>query len=154
MSAAGPLGSPITTASLAVVVLVSVALFAVAWIVHALHARCRRLDLEIRACREREARREEYCGIFGHHLDPACICTRCLTSRHDYALPETRREPIRCELINPRADPGALYLDSNFQPDPDYGKTQTVFRVERTYRCSRCAHETVTVAEEAVDDEV
>lgn len=138
-------------------VLVSVALAlagcAAAYSVHVLRARCRRKNQELRELRNREWQRAGYCGTFGHHLDPSCLCTRCLTAQHDYTVIATHKGAIGCELVNPRADPGALYLDSNFQPDPDYGVTQTIYRVERTFRCGRCGHERQTVEEEKVIDE-
>lgn len=69
---------------------------------------------------------------------------------HDDRVVDTQREVLRSELVNPDADPGALYLDSNFQPDPDYGRTQTVYLVRETVRCGRCGLER-TAAREIVE---
>ena len=101
----------------------------------------------------REAERARFCAAYGHHIDEMCRCTRCLTEQHAYELIDTQRSCRGSELVNPNADPGALYLSADFQPDADYGKTQTVYRVERTYRCARCAKVQQTVDEEKVPDE-
>jgi hypothetical protein len=124
-----------------------------AFYIRVLRARCRAQELALRELRDRESRRDVYCRALGHHLDELCRCTRCLGEQHDYAVLATERGEVGRELVNPRADPGALHLDSNFQPDPDYGRTQTLFRVERTLRCARCGHTTQTVETEAVVDD-
>ena len=107
------------------------------WLI-VVRARARRLGAELAALRAREAARVASCARFGHHLDEACLCTRCLTVQHDGQVSGETRTTLRSELISPNADPGALYLDSNFQPDPDYGRTQTVYQVRTTMRCARC----------------
>jgi hypothetical protein len=66
---------------------------------------------------------------------------------------DTQSTELDSRFVNPDADPGALWLDSNFQPDYDYGRTETVFRVERDSRCARCGHELRTVEHTAVRDE-
>ncbi|HMW16983.1 MAG TPA: hypothetical protein PKN13_08570 [Accumulibacter sp.] len=93
---------------------------------------------------QRELQRRQYCETIGHDLDPSCACRRCLTLQHDYELIGKENVAIGEELVNPNADPGALYLDSNFQPDPDYGVTYTVYAEETTFRCERCGKEKKT----------
>ena len=132
--------------------LVAVLAAAVSYI-RVLRARGREQDREVQQLRKREQTRAAYCVAFGHHLDETCLCTRCLTPEHDDKLIDSQRTCLGSELINPDADPGALYLSADFQPDADYGKTQTIYRVERTYRCARCAHERRTVDEEKVPDD-
>jgi hypothetical protein len=118
-----------------------------------LRARIRLKDRLIADYAHREAERSRFCAGYGHHIDEMCRCTRCLTEQHAYELIAAQRTCLGSELVNPNADPGALYLSADFQPDADYGKTQTVYRVERTYHCSRCAKEKTTVDEERVPDE-
>jgi hypothetical protein len=55
-------------------------------------------------------------------------------------------------LVNPDADPGATYLDSNFQPDYEYGLTETVLERVTTERCVHCGRERVYREERAVED--
>jgi heme exporter protein D len=128
------------------------ALCAAAWYIRVLRHR-RNLEREIQQHRDREAQRARYCDAFGHHLDELCTCTRCLSAQHDYEPTGTERSPLRHELVNPDADPGALYLDSNFQPDYDYGLYQTVYLVVKMYRCRRCFSEMETREEVEVPDE-
>jgi hypothetical protein len=126
---------------------------AAAYYIHLLQARLRQREEELAECRRRDEQRNAFCRAFGHHLDEMCRCTRCLAERHDYAEVAAGRAAVGRELVNPRADPGALHLDSNFQPDADYGKTQTIYRVMRTFECRRCRHTKETVETETVIDE-
>lgn len=119
---------------------------ALVWLI-VVRARARRLAAEAAGLRAREAARVASCARFGHHLDEACLCTRCLTVHHDDQVEGEARTTLRSELINPNADPGATYLDSNFQPDPDYGRTQTVYEVWTTMRCARCGRTRVVESE-------
>jgi len=126
---------------------------AAAGYIRTLRVRGRELEQAVREFRDREQTRAVYCLAFGHHLDESCRCTRCLTEQHAYRLTDSRRTCLGSELINPDADPGALHLSADFQPDHDYGKTQTVYRVEQIRRCARCGHERRTVDEERVPDD-
>lgn len=130
-----------------------VALGAAAYYIRTLRVRGRELERAVREFQNRDQTRAAYCLVFGHHLDEACRCTRCLTEQHAYELVDRQRTCLGSELINPDADPGALYLSADFQPDHDYGKTQTVYRVEQTDRCARCGHERRTVDEEKAPDD-
>jgi hypothetical protein len=130
------------------------ALGAAALYIRTLRVRGRELERAVRELRNRDETRTAYCLAFGHQLDETCRCTRCLTEQHAYEEIDSHRTCLRSELVNPDADPGALYLSADFQPDHDYGKTQTVYRVEQTDRCARCGHERRTVDEEKVPDDV
>jgi hypothetical protein len=133
--------------------LMALVVCALAYSLRVLHARLEQKDRLIDDYAHREAERARFCAAYGHHIDEMCRCTRCLTEQHAYELIDSQRTCLGSELVNPNADPGALYLSADFQPDADYGKTQTVYRVERTYRCSRCAKEKTTVDEEKVLDQ-
>jgi hypothetical protein len=89
----------------------------------------------------------------GHELDAVCVCSRCRRARHAFEVVETHEREIGRELVNPNADPGAMYLDSNFQPDYDYGRTRAMYERVTRYRCRRCQAETETRLEYAVEDE-
>ena len=119
---------------------------------HVLWRRGRAMEREIARLQARERQRGEYCETLGHHLE-GCFCTRCLAPQHDYESTGSKEYELRSELINPDADPGALHLDSNFQPDSDYGLTRTVYQIVTAWRCTRCSHEMVTRDERKVDDE-
>jgi hypothetical protein len=124
-----------------------------AYALRVLRVRVRQKDRLIADYAHREADRARSCAAYGHHIDEVCRCTRCLTEQHAYELIDSQTTCLGSELVNPNADPGALYLSADFQPDADYGKTQTVYRVERTFRCTRCARENKTVDEEKVLDQ-
>ena len=70
--------------------------------------------------------------------------------QHDFALINIENVAIGEELVNPNADPGALHLDSNFQPDCDYGLTHTIYAEEKTYHCSRYAQRYGRLATESL----
>jgi hypothetical protein len=120
--------------------------------IRVLRRRCRTRGQEIERYQNRDLQRARYCDAFGHHLDEFCLCTRCLTEQHDYEMTGSEDLFLRSELVNPDADPGALYLDSNFQPDYDYGLTQSVYQTVKTCSCRRCSHRTMTRDEHAVED--
>jgi hypothetical protein len=129
------------------------ALLAAFYFVRLQQRRIRELRRILAAHERRDAVRTARCAAVGHDLDDACECRRCQTSNHEYVDIETRRTELRSEAVNPHADPGALHLDSNFQPDADYGLTQTVYLVTQTQRCARCHDERVVTSEDAVIDE-
>jgi hypothetical protein len=99
-----------------------------------LRARARELA-ELRRAYERASKardwedetRRQYCNELGHDLDARCRCRRCLVTHHD-------GEEVGVEQTWVEDDPGALYLDSNFQPDGHY-------ETSRRYRCRRCGAE-------------
>ncbi|HVS01333.1 MAG TPA: hypothetical protein VMT16_01065 [Thermoanaerobaculia bacterium] len=72
---------------------------------------------------------------------------------HRYQPVRRSRVALRSELVNPNADPGALYLSADFQPDWDYGLRQTVYETTTLRRCERCGGEDVVRAIEAEIDE-
>lgn len=122
--------------------------------IRALRARGRALALAVAEGQRRESQRSAYCAAVGHDLDDACLCRRCLTTSHELVTIDTQRTELYSRLVNPDADPGALWLDSNFQPDYDYGRTETLYEVETNSRCARCGHEQRTVEQVAVPDEL
>lgn len=87
-----------------------------------------------------------------HDLGDVCVCRRCGTAHHAFEAVDTREREIGRELVNPDADPGALYLDSNFQPDYDYGRTRALYERVTRYRCARCQVETDTRLEYSSED--
>lgn len=120
--------------------------------IRALRVRVREQSRALADAGRRDRLRADYCAALGHHLDAACLCTRCLVAQHAYEVVDTKERTLRQELVNPNADPGALYLDSNFQPDYDYGLTQTVYERLMSHRCARCSREMETREEYAVED--
>lgn len=138
---------------IALLIVLGLGLLAALLHIRTLRARGRALARAVAECERRESQRTARCAAAGHDLDEACTCTRCLTEQHVYKDIDTRRTALRTEAVNPNADPGALYLDSNFQPDYDYGLTQTVFRSETMQRCQRCGHERIVTDEYAVENE-
>lgn len=137
----------------AVLIALALSLAAALLYIRALRTRGRTLMLAAAENQRREARRRAFCATVGHDLDEACLCRRCLATRHDYVTIHTQSTALFSRLVNPDADPGALWLDSNFQPDYDYGRTETLYRVERDCRCARCGHDLRTVEQTAVPDE-
>ncbi len=83
----------------------------------------------------------------------SCLCSRCRVPLHEYKLISTDEYSLGRGLINPRADPGALYLDGNFQPDHDCGLMQTIYEIKRRYRCLRCGDEMTIKTQEIKADE-
>lgn len=67
-------------------------------------------------------RRYRYCKQLGHDLNEKCLCRRCRKRVHNYVEVKNTRE---------EEDPGALYLDSNFQP-------YTYYVIEEYLKCTRC----------------
>jgi hypothetical protein len=70
--------------------------------------------------------RHRYCRLQGHDLTEKCRCQRCRKHYHEYLKVENRTE---------REDPGAMHLDSNFQP-------YTYYEIEEYLECKRCGERT------------
>lgn len=103
--------------------------------------------------RVRERQEKASCRALGHILDASCLCSRCRLPLHEYQLISTNERCVGRGLANPRADPGALYLDGDFQPDHDYGLIQSLYEIEQRYRCARCGDEMTIKTQKNVADE-
>jgi hypothetical protein len=66
------------------------------------------------------------CKQVGHDLDDQCLCRRCLMHFHDWEWV--------VDGYGTYEDPGALHLDSNFQP------STVTYEKGRHVVCRRCKH--------------